>query len=202
MPGFAGAKPGTGQTATAIIAPASCRHDNCIGRCLIMQQLSDFPLYSAALRPLPAGSPPGPALHNRYVMQTGACQNSTPAPLSRRTPYTIPKPAHASCRVSQGFGSFAASHLSASRKALRAFRRSRQCPRLTTPCHLMSSKLTRLCLVSSRHEPWTLNAGFNSPSIPATGNSPALPARRPKGAPKSTCLRKKLPETKVSSNFY
>jgi hypothetical protein len=49
----------------------------------------------------------------------------------------------------------------------------------------MSSKLTRLCLVSSRHEPWTLNAGFNSPSIQATGNSPALPARRPlKGAPK------------------
>jgi len=91
MPGFAAAKPGTGQTATAIIAPASCRHDNCIGRCLIMQQLSDFALYSAPLRPLPAGSPAGPALHNRYVMQTGACQNSTPAPLRRRTPYTTTK---------------------------------------------------------------------------------------------------------------
>ncbi len=97
-------------------------------------------------------------------------------------PTQFPKPAHASCRVSQGFGSFAASHLSRSRKALRAFRRSRQCPRLTTPCHLMSSKLTRLCLVSSRREPWTLNAGFNSPLIQANGNSPALPARRPPGA--------------------
>ena len=104
-------------------------------------------------------------------------------------PTQLPKPAHASCRVSQGFGSFAASHLSASRKALRAFRRSRQCPRLTTPCHLMSSKLTRLCLISSRPEPWTLNAGFNSSSIQANGNSPALPARRPlKGAPRKQRL--------------
>ena len=35
MPGFAGAKPGTGQTVRAIIAPASCRHDNCFAHCLI-----------------------------------------------------------------------------------------------------------------------------------------------------------------------
>jgi len=43
----------------------------------------------------------------------------------------------------------------------------------------MSSKLTRLCLVSSRREPWTLNAGFDSSLIQMNGNSPALPARRP-----------------------
>ena len=58
-------------------------------------------------------------------------------------------------------------------------------PRLTTPCRLMSSKLTRFHLVSSRCESWALNAGFAFPSIQATGNSQALPARRPKGLPKT-----------------
>ena len=42
IPGFAGAKPGTGQTARAIIAPASCRHDNCSAHCLIIVRLSDL----------------------------------------------------------------------------------------------------------------------------------------------------------------
>ena len=67
MLGSAAAKPGTGQTARAIIAPASCRHDNCSAHCLIIVRLSDLALYSASLRPLPAGSPAGPALHNEAL---------------------------------------------------------------------------------------------------------------------------------------
>lgn len=67
MPGFAAAKPGTGQTARAIIAPASCRHDNCNAHCLINGRLSDLALYIAPLRPLPAGNPAGPALHNKTL---------------------------------------------------------------------------------------------------------------------------------------
>ena len=67
MPGFAGAKPGTGQTVRAIIAPASCRHDNCSAHCLIIVRLSNLALYIAPLRPLPAGSPAGPALHNKTL---------------------------------------------------------------------------------------------------------------------------------------
>ena len=79
MPGFAAAKPGTGQTVRAIIAPASCRHDNCNAHCLIIVRLSDHAsspapagstppgLYIAPLRPLPAGSPAGSALHNKTL---------------------------------------------------------------------------------------------------------------------------------------
>ncbi len=52
MPGFAPAKPGTGQTARAIIAPASCRHDNCSAHCLIIVRLSDL-----ASRLLPQARP-------------------------------------------------------------------------------------------------------------------------------------------------
>jgi len=124
-------------------------------------------------------------------MQTAACQNSTPAPLARRTPYTIPKACSRVLSSQPGlrqlrrlapvclpesppslfcFPAFprSGSNLSTIYPVfpLRAFRRSRQ-------CH------------GSRRDPWTLNAGFASPSIQATGNSPALPARRPlKGAPK------------------
>lgn len=43
MPGFADAKPGTGQTARAIIAPASCRHDNCMAHCLISLTYQTWP---------------------------------------------------------------------------------------------------------------------------------------------------------------
>jgi len=52
MPGFAAAKPGTGQTVRAIIAPASCRHDNCNAHCLIIRGLSDL-----ASRLLPQARP-------------------------------------------------------------------------------------------------------------------------------------------------
>jgi len=43
MPGFAAAKPGTGQTVRAIIAPASCRHDNCNAHCLISPTYQTLP---------------------------------------------------------------------------------------------------------------------------------------------------------------
>jgi len=46
MPGFAAAKPGTGQTARAIIAPASCRHDNCCAHCLIIAAYQTLPFTS------------------------------------------------------------------------------------------------------------------------------------------------------------
>jgi hypothetical protein len=46
MPGFATAKPGTGQTARAIIAPASCRHDNCTAHCLISLTYQTLPFTS------------------------------------------------------------------------------------------------------------------------------------------------------------
>ena len=138
-------------------------------------------LYSAALRPLPAGGPAGPALHNRYVMQTAACQNSTPAPLKRRTPYTIPKACSRVLSSQPGFRQLRRLAPVCLPESPSGFPQVAAMPRLTTPCHLMSSKLTRLCLVSSRHEPWTLNAGFAFPSTQATGNSPALPARRPQG---------------------
>ena len=114
--------------------------------------------------------------------QTAACQNSTPAPLRRRTPYTISKACSRVLSSQPGLRQLRRLAPVCLPESPKAFRRSRQCPRLTTPCHLMSSKLTRLCLVSSRREPWTLNAGFNSPLIQANGNSPALPARRPPGA--------------------
>jgi len=48
MPGFAGAKPGTGQTVRAIIAPASCRHDNCYAHCLINAFIRLNPLHRAS----------------------------------------------------------------------------------------------------------------------------------------------------------
>jgi hypothetical protein len=50
MPGRAAAQPGTGQTVRAIIAPASCRHDNCFAHCQIGFRLSDLALYITALR--------------------------------------------------------------------------------------------------------------------------------------------------------
>ncbi len=78
MPGRAPAQPGTGQTARAIIAPASCRHDNCSAHCLISALIrpclspahagsTPAGLYIALLRPLPAGNPAGSALHNKTL---------------------------------------------------------------------------------------------------------------------------------------
>jgi len=52
MPGRASAQPGTGQTARAIIAPASCRHDNCSAHCLINAFIKLCPLH----RPSPASA--------------------------------------------------------------------------------------------------------------------------------------------------
>ena len=79
MPGFAAAKPGTGQTVRAIIAPASCRHDNCNAHCLIIVRLSDPALYIAPLRPLPAGNPAGPALHNKTLCKLARGDDETHA---------------------------------------------------------------------------------------------------------------------------
>ena len=128
MPGRALAQPGTGQTARAIIAPASCRHDNCNAHCLISALirpcLSPAPagstppgLYIATLRPLPAGSPAGSALHNKTLCKLARGNDEPHAAnaataLKRHTPRVLSR--------WQGSGSFAASTPATSRKALRA----------------------------------------------------------------------------------
>ncbi len=106
MPGFAGAKPGTGQTARAIIAPASCRHDNCFAHCLINAFIrpclfacfagsTPAGLYIAPLRPLPAGNPAGPALHNEALCKL-ARANDEPHAANAATALKGTRPA--SCR--------------------------------------------------------------------------------------------------------
>jgi hypothetical protein len=128
MPGFAGAKPGTGQTARAIIAPASCRHDNCFAHCLINAFIrlclspaaagsTPTGLYIAPLRPLPAVSPAGPALHNKTLCKL-ARANDEPHAANAATALKR-HPARVLSRC-QGSGSFAASTPATSRKALRA----------------------------------------------------------------------------------
>ena len=78
MPGYAAAQPGTGQTAPAIIAPASCRHDNCNSRCLIIAIIRPC-LFACCRRLDPFGAlqrrppasacrnPAGSALHNKTL---------------------------------------------------------------------------------------------------------------------------------------
>ena len=117
MPGFAAAKPGTGQTVRAIIAPASCRHDNCNAHCLIIRGLSNLALYIAPLRPLPAGSPAGPALHNKTLCKL-ARGNDEPHAANAAT--TLKRHTARVLSRWQGSGSFAASTPATSRKALRA----------------------------------------------------------------------------------
>ena len=128
MPGFAAAKPGTGQTARAIIAPASCRHDNCSAHCLINAFIkpclfacsagsTPAGLYIAPLRPLPAGNPAGPALHNKTLCKL-ARGNDEPHAANAATALKR----HTARVLSrwQRSGSFAASTPATSRKALRA----------------------------------------------------------------------------------
>jgi len=167
MPGFAAAKPGTGQTARAIIAPASCRHDNCNARCLISTLIrpclspahagSTPPgLCIAPLRPLPAGSPAGPALHNKTLCKLARGNDEPHAAnaataLERHTPRVLSR-----C---QGSGSFAASTPATSRKALRASagRCNAHLPRPSLYyCHLLSffRLFAHHCL--SRRVIWTL----------------------------------------------
>jgi len=65
IPGFAGAKPGTGQTVRAIIAPASCRHDNCSAHCLIIVAYQTWP-FTARLSGLCL---PGDRQGRLYIMK-------------------------------------------------------------------------------------------------------------------------------------
>ncbi len=106
MPGCAPAQPGTGQTARAIIAPASCRHDNCFAHCLINAFIrpclfacsagsTPAGLYIAPLRPLPAGNPAGPALHNKTLCKL-ARGNDEPHAANAATALKGTRPA--SCR--------------------------------------------------------------------------------------------------------
>ena len=93
MPGFAGAKLGTGQTVRAIIAPASCRHDNCSAHCLIIVAYQTLPL-----RLLPQARPlrgftsrlsglclPGTRQVRLYIMKHYA---NLPGVMMSRTPLT------------------------------------------------------------------------------------------------------------------
>ena len=157
MPGFAAAKPGTGQTARAIIAPASCRHDNCSAHCLInafiRPCLSPAPagstpagLYIAPLRPLPAGNPAGSALHNKTLCKL-ARGNDEPHAANAATALKR----HTARVLSrwQRSGSFAASTLATSRKALAGFPQVAAMPScpgqvsaIVTYCH--SSNFLRL----------------------------------------------------------
>ena len=167
MPGFAAAKPGTGQTARAIIAPASCRHDNCAAHCLINAFIrpclspahagSTPPgLYIAPLRPLPAGNPAGSALHNKTLCKLARANDEPHAAnaataIKRHTPRVLSR--------WQGSGSFAASTPATSRKALRASagRCNVQLPRPgLCCCHLLSffRFFAPHCL--SRRVSWTL----------------------------------------------
>ena len=167
MPGRALAQPGTGQTARAIIAPASCRHDNCSAHCLInafiRPCLSPAPagstpagLYIAPLRPLPAGNPAGPALHNKTLCKL-ARANDEPHAANAATALKW----HTARVLSrwQRSGSFAVSTSATSRKALRASagRCNVQLPRPGLyRCHLLS--FFQLCAFHclSRRVIWTL----------------------------------------------
>jgi len=128
MPGFAAAKPGTGQTARAIIAPASCRHDNCSAHCLINAFIrpclfacsagsTPAGLYIAPLRPLPAGNPAGPALHNKTLCKLARANDEPHAAIAATA--LKRHPARVLSRW-QRSGSSAASTPATSRKALRA----------------------------------------------------------------------------------
>ena len=108
MPGFAGAKPGTGQTVRAIIAPASCRHDNCSAHCLIIVAYQTLPFTS----PLSGLCLPGTRQVRLYI--TGvlcklARANDEPHAATAATALKR----HTARVLSrwQGSGSFAASHL-------------------------------------------------------------------------------------------
>ena len=161
------AKAGTGQTVRAIIAPASCRHDNCFAHCLINAFIrlclspaaagsTPTGLYISPLRPLPAGSPAGPALHNKTLCKLARANDEPHAAnaataLKRHTPRVLSR--------WQGSGSFAASTPATSRKALRASagRCNVQLPRPGLyRCHLLS--FFQLCAFHclSRRVIWTL----------------------------------------------
>ena len=122
------AKAGTGQTVRAIIAPASCRHDNCFAHCLINAFIrlclspaaagsTPTGLYISPLRPLPAVSPAGPALHNKTLCKL-ARANDEPHAANAATALKR-HPARVLSRW-QRSGSSAASTPATSRKALRA----------------------------------------------------------------------------------
>ena len=163
MPGFAAAKPGTGQTAPAIIAPASCRHDNCNARCLISTLIrpclfacfagsTPAGLYIAPLRPLPAVSPAGEALHNKKLCKL-ARGNDEPNAANAATALKR-HPARVLSKW-QGSGSYAAS-----RKALRASagRCNAHLPRPSLYCLSFIVIIPSLLLhqAKSRRVIWTL----------------------------------------------
>ena len=150
MPGFAGAKLGTGQTVRAIIAPASCRHDNCYAHCLINAFIrpclspahagsTPAGLYIAPLRPLPAGNPAGPALHNKTLCKLAMGNDETHA-ANAATALKGTRPA--SCRGGSAPAASPPPHLPPPGKpfGLPQVAAMPICPgRASTVCHLLSS---------------------------------------------------------------
>jgi len=200
MPGFAAAKPGTGQTVRAIIAPASCRHDNCNAHCLIIVRLSDFPLYSAALRPLPAGNPAGPALHNKTLCKL-ARGNDEPHAAKAATALKGTRPA--SCRGVRVPAASPPPHLSPPGKpfGLPQVAAMPICPgRASTVCHLLSSFhlfcAARLRVAASSGHCGRVPNGLNQLAGNQQQAQSLPPAPRGLQFMKESCQRQK-----VSSNF-
>ena len=121
------------------------------------RRLSDLALYIAPLRPLPAGNPAGPALHNKTLCKLARGNDETYAAsaataLKRHTARVLSR--------WQRSGSFAASTPATSRKALRASagRCNAHLPRPSLYCLsfivIVPSLLRRQ--VKSRRVIWTL----------------------------------------------
>jgi hypothetical protein len=167
MPGFAGAKPGTGQTVRAIIAPASCRHDNCFAHCLINAFIrpclspahagsTPAGLYIAPLRPLPAGNPAGSALHNKTLCKL-ARGNDEPHAATAATALKAhgPRPVEVA-----GLRQLRRLHTCHLPESPSGFRRSLQCPAaraMSLPLSFIVIVLTWLRFsATSRRVIWTL----------------------------------------------
>ena len=142
----------------AIIVTARCRRDNCAsGLPGAWFCASETRHYIAPLRPLPAGSPAGPALHNKTLCKL-ARGNDEPHAANAATALKR----HTARVLSrwQGSGSFAASTPATSRKALRASagRCNAHLPRPSLYCLSFIVIIPSLLLhqAKSRRVIWTL----------------------------------------------
>ena len=147
MPCYAAAQQGTGQTAPAIIAPASCRHDNCNSRCLIIAIIRPC-LFACCRRLDPFGAlqrrppasacrnPAGSALHNKTLCKLAradAAPNAAKAATALKRHTTSVLLTWAALRQLRRL---APAQLSESPSG---FRRSQQCPTARPSCHFQLS---------------------------------------------------------------
>ena len=147
MPGRAPAQPGTGQTAPAIIAPASCRHDNCNSRCLIIAIIRLCPFaccrrlgpFGALQRHPPASAcrnPAGSALHNKTLCKLA---RADAAPNAANAATALKR--HTARVLSRwpGLRQLRRLHTCHLPESPSGFRRSQQCPSARPSCHFQPS---------------------------------------------------------------